>query len=142
MQRARLAGLAAPLIPLGSEILVLPLVGTIDGERAQHVLHTLLDGAQRTGARVILLDLTGLEHIDTGLAGTLIQVAGALGLLGAQAVLTGIRAEAAQALVSLGIELGTLVTRGTLQSGIAYARDVISRLHAGPPPPDIPARSR
>ncbi|MFO0577748.1 MAG: GAF domain-containing protein [Polyangia bacterium] len=142
MQRARLAELAAPLIPLGSEILVLPLVGTIDGERAQHILHTLLDGVQRTGARVILLDITGMKHIDTGIAGTLLQAASALRLLGAQAVLTGIRAEVAQALVALGIGQGTLVTRATLHSGIAYARDVLSRPLAGPAHGATPVRSR
>jgi anti-anti-sigma factor len=142
MQGARLAELAAPLIPLSAEILVLPLIGSIDSERAQHVLRTLLEGVQSARARVVILDITGLKHIDAPVAGLLVQAASALRLLGTQAVLTGLRAEVARTLVSLGIDLGALVTRGTLQSGIAFAQDAIGRLRAGPLAPSAPVRGR
>lgn len=121
MQNARLAELSIPLIPITNEIMVMPLIGTMDSQRAEQVLETALNGAQQHRARTVILDITGLKHVDTAVAKTLGQTASALRLLGTKTVLTGIRAEVAQALVSLGIELANVVTLGTLQSGIAYA---------------------
>jgi anti-anti-sigma regulatory factor len=69
----------------------------------------------------VILDVTGLRHVDTHVISTLLGTASALRLLGAQAVLTGVRPEMAQSMVVLGASLGAIVTRGTLQSGIAYA---------------------
>ena len=121
IQESRLAEIAAPLIPITDEIMVMPLIGTMDTARTQQVIHTVLDGSQRYRARVVIIDITGMKHVDTSVASMLLNAATALRLLGTQAVLTGIRPEIAHTLVSLGIDLGGLVTRGTLQSGIAYA---------------------
>jgi len=120
-QQERLAELSTPLIPLTDQIMVMPLIGTVDAARAQQVLETALEGAQRSRARVVILDITGMRRIDAGVADTLLATARALGLLGAHTVLTGVRPEVAQLLVGLGADLRSLVTRGTLQSGIAYA---------------------
>ena len=121
VQSTRLAELSTPLIPITDRIMVMPLIGTMDSQRAQLVLETALQGAQNNRAQIVIIDITGMKHVDTSVAGTLISTAAALRLLGAQAVLTGIRAEIAQTLVSLGIDMGGVVTRSTLQSGIAYA---------------------
>ena len=99
----------------------MPIIGTMDEHRAQQVLDTALYGAQSHNAQTVIIDITGMKHVDTSVANTLLQTAKALQLLGAQAILTGIRAEVAQTLVSLGVDLGNIVTLGTLQSGIAYA---------------------
>jgi predicted ATPase/GAF domain-containing protein/tRNA A-37 threonylcarbamoyl transferase component Bud32 len=120
-QRARLSELSTPLIPITDEIVVMPLIGAVDAERAAQVLEVALEGAQRAAARVVILDITGMRQIDSGVAATLVKTATALGLLGTQAVLTGVRPEVAQALVGLGIDLESIVTKGTLQDGIAYA---------------------
>jgi predicted ATPase/anti-anti-sigma regulatory factor/GAF domain-containing protein len=120
-QRARVAELSTPLIPISEKIMVMPLIGTMDAERAAQVLEVALNGVQHSGARVVIIDITGLKHMDTHIAGSLLKAAKALRLLGAKAILTGIRAEVAQTLVGLGVELGDLDTRSTLQSGIAYA---------------------
>lgn len=120
-QSARLAEMSTPLIPITSQIMIMPLIGVMDSQRAQHVLETALQGVQTHRTQVVIIDITGMKHVDTSVASTLINAARALRLLGAQAVLTGIRAEVAQTLVGLGINLSTLVTLGTLQSGIAYA---------------------
>lgn len=121
IQSARLAEIAAPLIPITDEIMVLPLIGTMDTARAQQVIETVLDGAQHHRARVVIIDITGMKHVDTNVASMLIRAAAALRLLGTQSVLTGIRAEIAQTLISLGVDLSGVVTRSTLQSGIAFA---------------------
>ena len=113
--------MSSPIIPITDHIMIMPLIGSMDSARAEQVLSTALDGAQRSSAQVVILDITGMTHMDKSVAETLVNTARALGLLGAHAVLTGIRAGFAQLMVTLGVELGTLVTRGTLQSGIAYA---------------------
>ena len=121
VQKARLSEMSSPIIPITDHIMIMPLIGSMDSARAEQVLSTALDGAQRSGAQVVILDITGMTQMDKSVAETLVNTARALGLLGAHAVLTGIRAGFAQLMVTLGVELGTLVTRGTLQSGIAYA---------------------
>lgn len=121
MQRARLAEIAVPLIPITDDVMVLPLIGTVDTERAQDVIETVLQGAQKHRARVVIIDVTGMKQVDTHVVRMLLDSAFALRLLGTQTILTGVRPEVAQTLVSLNLDLGGLVTRATLQSGIAYA---------------------
>jgi len=120
-QAATLAELSTPLIPISDHVVVMPLIGAIDGERARQVLETLLHGIERSHARVAILDITGVPLVDTQVAKSLITSAQAVRLLGARIVLTGIRPEVAQTLVGLGLDLGDIVTHSTLQSGIAYA---------------------
>jgi predicted ATPase/GAF domain-containing protein/tRNA A-37 threonylcarbamoyl transferase component Bud32 len=121
MQRAMLEELSTPLIPITDRILVMPLIGSMDRERAQHILATVLHGAQRHRAAAVIIDITGMRQVDSGVASALINTAGALRLLGTHTVLTGIQAEVAQTLVGLGIDLSRLVIRSTLQSGIVHA---------------------
>ncbi len=120
-QAAALAELSTPLIPIRDEVMVMPLIGSIDAARASRILETLLDGVARSGARFAIIDITGVTVVDTHVAGALVRAAQAVKLLGAQVLLTGIRAEVAQTLISLGTDLRGLVTRSTLQTGIAYA---------------------
>lgn len=121
MQAAALAELSTPLIPFTNEIVMMPLIGAIDSQRAQRVLEALLQGVAEHHASIVILDITGVAVVDTSVANALIQAARAVRLLGAEVVLTGIRPEIAQTLVGLGADLSGIVTRGSLQSGIAYA---------------------
>jgi len=100
---------------------VMPLIGSMDSRRAQQVLETLLNGIAANGAEVAIIDITGIPVVDTQVANALLQAAQAVKLLGAQVVLTGIRPEVAQTLVALDADWTTMVTRSTLQSGIAFA---------------------
>jgi DNA-binding response OmpR family regulator/anti-anti-sigma regulatory factor len=120
-QDARLAELSTPLIPITNKIMVMPLIGTIDASRAQQALDAALNGVQANRANVVIIDVTGVTVIDSAVASTLMSTAAALRLLGAKAVITGIRAELAQTLIALGIDLSAVVTKGTLKSGIDYA---------------------
>jgi len=120
-QQAALAELSTPLIPLSEQVMVMPLVGAVDSQRAQQVLTALLEGIAGSRAQVAILDITGVAVVDTQVANALIRAAQAVKLLGAQVVLTGIRPEVAQTLVGLGADLSGIITRGNLQSGIAYA---------------------
>jgi rsbT co-antagonist protein RsbR len=120
-QAAALAERSSPIIPISEEILVLPSIGSIDSDRGQQVLDTVLSGVSQSRARVAIIDITGVRTVDTQAAGALTNAAQALRLLGVLAILTGIKAEVAQTLVGLGINLDGIVTRSTLRSGIQYA---------------------
>jgi anti-anti-sigma regulatory factor len=120
-QRDTLRELSTPLIPITNEVMIMPLIGTIDSGRAQMVMESLLDGVARHQARLVILDITGVAVVDTQVAQAFIQAAQAVRLLGAQVMLTGIGPHIAQTLVSLGVDLGDMLTRGSLQAGIASA---------------------
>jgi anti-anti-sigma factor len=120
----RLRELSTPLIPITAEIMVMPLIGSMDVERAQQVMESVLEGAAQRRASFVILDVTGLKDIDADVAGMLVRAGQGLSLLGARVVITGIRAEVARALVELGVSLDTVVTKATLQNGVAHALQV------------------
>jgi anti-anti-sigma factor len=125
MEQARLLQtvreLSTPVIPVHDGILVVPLVGTIDSSRSAQITEALLDAIQRDRARVVILDVTGVPTVDTGVANHLLRATRAAGLLGAACVLVGISPVVARTLVALGVDLSDITTRNNLQAGIAYA---------------------
>jgi anti-anti-sigma regulatory factor len=121
LQAAALRELFTPMIPISDDVMAMPLVGAVDTRRAQQVIEVLLQGVAASRARIVILDITGVPLVDTQVANALLQAARSVRLLGAQVLLTGIRPEVAQTLVGLGVDLGGLVTRATLQDGITYA---------------------
>ncbi|MDI1444006.1 PAS domain S-box protein [Polyangium sp. 6x1] len=120
-QEETLRALSTPLIPIGDGILVAPLIGRITGERATGILETIAAGVVAQGARVAIVDVTGVPEADTSVAEALVRVAQAIRLLGAEVVITGIQPSIARTLVEIGADLGSLRTRGTLRDGIKYA---------------------
>jgi rsbT co-antagonist protein RsbR len=120
-QQAALRELNTPLIPILEGVVAMPLIGAIDSARAQQIMETLLEGIGEKRASIAILDITGVRVVDTQVANALIRTAQAAQLLGARVILTGITPEVAQTLVQLGIDLSSVTTRSTLQSGIAYA---------------------
>ena len=94
--------LSTPLVPLMEGILVMPLIGELDGRRAGQVMETLLEGVTRAAADIVIIDITGVPLVDTSIANALVQAARAVRLLGAEALLVGITPEVAQALVGAG----------------------------------------
>jgi anti-anti-sigma regulatory factor/putative methionine-R-sulfoxide reductase with GAF domain len=113
--------LSTPVVPLINGIILLPLVGNIDSGRSQQIIDHLLAGVQAHRAKVAIVDITGVPVVDTSVANSLIRAARAVGLLGANVVLVGIRPEVAQTMVTLGVDLASMVTHSNLQNGIAYA---------------------
>lgn len=110
--------LSLPLIPVHRDILVLPLIGNIDAQRSQLLLDNTLRQIEQTHARALILDVTGVALVDTQLAHSMLHLAQATRLLGAETVLVGIRPEIAQTLVSLGADLGQLRSAASLQEGL------------------------
>jgi PAS domain S-box-containing protein len=120
-QQHALRELSTPLLPLSGRVVLMPIIGAMDSRRAQQVIETLLEGVAAHNAELAILDITGVQVVDTQVANAFIQSARAVQLLGARVMLTGIRPEVAQTLVQLGIDLQGILTRGSLQAGIAYA---------------------
>jgi anti-anti-sigma regulatory factor len=121
------AELSTPIVPVYDEVLVLPLIGAVDPQRAERILETLLAGIEEHGAQVVIMDITGVPKVDASVAHSLLQAARAARLLGAQTVLTGLRPQVAETIVTLGVDLAELATRSNLQAGIEYARELIER---------------
>jgi rsbT co-antagonist protein RsbR len=120
-QAARIRELSTPIIPVHTGVLVLPLVGAIDSYRAGQIMEALLEGIGREQADVVIIDITGVPMVDTGVGNYLLQAARAARLLGSRVVLVGISAEIAQTIVQLGVDLSDITTHADLQAGIAYA---------------------
>jgi rsbT co-antagonist protein RsbR len=113
--------MSVPVLPIADGVLVLPLVGALDSQRAVLLTERLLDTIQRERAHMVLIDITGVPVVDTQVAGALIHASQAVQLLGAEPVICGIRAEVAQTVVGLGLDLGRLTSQRDLRSGLAYA---------------------
>jgi anti-anti-sigma factor len=120
-QRDTLRELSTPLIPITDEVVIMPLIGTIDSQRAQQVMESLLEGVAQHQAGLAILDITGVMVVDTQVAQAFIQAAHAVRLLGAEVMLTGIQPQIAQTLVHLGVDLSGIQTQSSLQAGIASA---------------------
>jgi len=127
LQKIALQELSAPLIPVFERITVMPLVGTIDTERAKQIMENLLKGAVKHRSEVVLIDITGVPVVDTMVAHHIIQAAEAVRLVGAKCMLCGIRPEIAQTIVSLGIDLTKFTTKNSLQKGIEAALELTNR---------------
>ncbi len=121
MQKTRLAEMATPVIPITDRILVMPLIGTVDAERAQQLLSVATEGALARRAEVFIFDITGIKCVDASVAQSLVNTAAALKLLGTRVVLTGIRPDVARAFVALNIHLEAISTFSTLHDGVSHA---------------------
>lgn len=127
IQKSALQELSASLIPVFEKISVMPLVGTIDTERAKLIMENLLEGVVEQRAEVVLLDITGVPIVDTMVAHHIIQATDAVRLIGAKCMLVGIRPEIAQTIVALGIDLKDFTTTSTLQRGMREALSLTNR---------------
>ena len=115
--------LSTPVIRLWEGVIAVPLVGTLDSARTQLVMEKLLETLVATGADHAVLDITGVPTVDTEVAQHLLKTASAARLLGAECIVSGIRPQVAQTIVSLGIEFGDIATKATLADALAHALD-------------------
>ncbi|WP_437684242.1 STAS domain-containing protein [Sorangium sp. So ce131] len=102
-------------------MLLVPLVGKMSRARAEQVIEALLQGVSGQQASMVIVDVTGVSEAGAEVTDALVRAARSVRLLGAEIVITGIRPSVAQTLVELEAELGGIVTRGTLERGVAHA---------------------
>ncbi|WP_410671699.1 STAS domain-containing protein [Amycolatopsis sp. cmx-4-68] len=103
----------------------MPLIGTLDSARTQVVMTGLLEAIQAAEARIAIIDITGVPTVDTAVAQHLLQTVGAVRLMGAECVVSGIRPSIAQTITQLGIDLSHIVTRGSLADALATAMRLV-----------------
>jgi rsbT co-antagonist protein RsbR len=122
LNRAReqmLQEVSTPLVPIWQDVLALPIVGSLDTARMQQAMQAALEEVRRTGARACIIDITGARLIDSHAVANLSNLVSALRLIGAEAIVTGIGAHAAQSLVGLGLDLAGMRTYRTLAQALA-----------------------
>ncbi len=131
-QQEELRQTSTPITEIWDGVLTLPIIGTLDSTRTMMVMENLLSRIEAERARVVVIDVTGVMAIDSQVSHHLIQMIRAVGLMGAEAVLTGIRPEIARSLTSLNIDLGKVTTRATLSEGLKEAfRRLKVEVHQG-----------
>ncbi|MCA9693720.1 MAG: STAS domain-containing protein [Myxococcales bacterium] len=117
-QREAIQALSVPVLQLWEQVIAMPLIGVIDSRRCAAIMDTLLGAIRRGGARFAILDITGVELVDTRTAAFLIDIVRAARLLGSVCILTGVQPSVAQSLVLLEINLDELPIRRDLQAGL------------------------
>lgn len=122
-QRMTISALSTPIIDVWEGVVTLPLVGVIDTQRAVEMTERLLARIVESGARAVIIDLTGVEVVDTATADHLVRLTRAAGLLGARCFVTGIGPNIARTLVGMGVDLGGVRTMRTLKEALRACID-------------------
>ncbi|MBE7368105.1 STAS domain-containing protein [Ramlibacter pallidus] len=120
-QQQELLDLSTPVIKLWDGVLAIPLIGTLDSERTQTVMESLLEAIVSSEATVAIIDITGVPTVDTLVAQHLLKTVAAARLMGAECIISGIRPQIAQTIVHLGVDLGDVATRSTLADALRIA---------------------
>jgi rsbT co-antagonist protein RsbR len=120
-QQEELIELSTPVVQLWEGVLALPLIGTLDSERTQVVMESLLEQLVATSSSIAVIDITGVPTVDTLVAQHLLKTVAAAQLMGADCIISGIRPQIAQTIVHLGIDLSSVATKASLADAFALA---------------------
>ncbi len=124
-QQEAIRELSTPTLQLRERMLILPIIGLLDTQRAKQLTEGLLKAIRDQRARVVVMDITGVATVDSKVANHLIQTVAAARLMGARVIVTGLSADVAQSLVTLGVDLAGLDTVGDLQGGMEEAERLL-----------------
>ena len=135
-QQEAIRELSTPVLQVRERLLILPIIGVLDSQRARQLTEQLLRGIRANRAKVVVIDITGVPTIDSTVANHLVQTVEASRLMGANVIITGLSSEIAQTLVTIGVDLSKVNAVGDLQGGIEEAErllgyEVIARRGAG-----------
>jgi rsbT co-antagonist protein RsbR len=124
-QQEAIRELSTPVLQVRERLLILPIIGVIDPQRARQLTEQLLRAIRTNRAKVVVIDITGVAAMDVTVANHLVQTVEASRLLGATVIVTGLSPEIAQTLVTIGVDLGKMNTVGDLQGGIEQAERLL-----------------
>jgi rsbT co-antagonist protein RsbR len=124
-QQEAIRELSTPVLQVRERLLILPIIGVIDPQRARQLTEQLLRGIRANRAKVVVIDITGVPSVDSTVANHLVQTVDASRLMGATVIVTGLSAEIAQTLVNIGVDLTKMKTVGDLQGGIEEANRLL-----------------
>src|SRR6202044_259303 len=119
-QQREITELSTPVVKLWDKVLAVPIIGTLDSERTQVVMESLLQQIVDDGAEIAIIDITGVPTVDTLTAQHLLKTVSAARLMGADCIISGIRPQIAQTIVHLGVELN-VISKATLADAFAVA---------------------
>ena len=126
-QQEAIRELSTPVLPVRERLLILPISGVIDSQRARQLTEKLLHGIRDHRAKDVVVDVTGVPTIDSTVANHLVQTVEASRLMGASVIITGLSSASAQTLVTLGVDLSKMHAVGDLQGGIEEAEVLLGR---------------
>src|SRR5438477_3747293 len=124
-QQEAIRELSTPVLQVRERLLILPIIGVIDSQRARQVTEQLLRGIRTNRAKVVVIDITGVPTVDSTVANHLVQTVEASRLMGASVIITGLSPEIAQTLVTIGVDLSKMNAVGDLQGGIEEAERLL-----------------
>jgi len=124
-QQEAIRELSTPVLQVRERILILPIIGVLDEQRAQQLTEQLLAGIRTSRAKVVVIDVTGVPDLDASVANHLVQTVDASRLMGASVIVTGLSPTIAQTLVTIGVDLGKMNTVGDLQGGVEEAERLL-----------------
>jgi rsbT co-antagonist protein RsbR len=124
-QQDAIRELSTPVLQVRERLLILPIIGVLDTQRARQLTEQLLTGIRRHRAKVVVIDITGVANVDQAVANHLVQTVDASRLMGAGVIITGLSSEIAQTLVTIGVDLSKMNTVGDLQGGIEEAERLL-----------------
>jgi methyl-accepting chemotaxis protein len=125
MDRA-LQAMATPVTPIWDEVLLLPLVGIVDSTRTDDAMKTTLDKISSTGAKMFILDISGVPSVDTAVANQLIKITKATRIMGCETIVSGVSSSIAHTIVELGIDIGEMLTTSSLRDAVSMSLDRVS----------------
>jgi rsbT co-antagonist protein RsbR len=120
-QQDSLMELSTPVLQVRERLLILPIIGVLDKQRANQLTEQLLSGIRSHRAKMVVVDITGVADVDEGVADSLVRTVDACRLMGAEVIITGLSSKIAQTLVTIGVDLSKMRTVGDLQGGIEEA---------------------
>src|SRR5919197_2683241 len=126
-QQEAIRELSTPVLQLRDRLLLLPIIGALDTQRARQLTEQLLGAIQANRARLVVIDITGVATVDLTVANHLVQTVEAARLMGASAIITGLSSRIAQTLVDLGVDLSMMKTVGDLQGGLEEAERLLGQ---------------
>ncbi|HEX2075860.1 MAG TPA: STAS domain-containing protein [Geodermatophilus sp.] len=124
-QQDSIRELSTPVLPVRERLLILPIIGVLDSERARQLTEQLLSGIRMHRAKVVVIDITGVPDADEAVADNLVRTVDASRLMGASVIITGLSPEIAQTLVTIGVDLSKMNTIGDLQGGLEEAERLL-----------------
>ncbi|MDH5402089.1 MAG: protoglobin domain-containing protein [Candidatus Heimdallarchaeota archaeon] len=120
--------LSSPVLRLTNEITIIPLLGTLDSVRALQIMEKILNTIEKTNAKVVIIDITGVPLIDTSTGANLVRTVNAINLMGSEVIITGLSPRLAQTIVELGIDLKQLKTKSNLADGLSTALKYVAQM--------------
>ena len=140
-QQEAIRELSTPVLQVRERLLILPIIGVLDSQRARQLTEQLLRGIRANRAKVVVIDITGVPTIDSTVANHLVQTVEASRLMGASVIITGLSSEIAQTLVTIGVDLSKVNAVGDLQGGIEEAERLLGyEVRRGAETPQVEVR--